>query len=136
MASRQQQGRQDNRTGPRNDQGRQAMHQGQDEDQGQHQNQARFDATYWQQQYQREPYYNQARNFGDYAPAYRIGSENRSRYAGMRFEDVEGDLRAEFETGRGDSRLVWDEAREAVRAAWDREDRMDVRGRDRQGGDQ
>ena len=99
------------------------------------QGQARFDSTYWQQQYQNEPYYNQQRSFGDYEPAYRIGSENRSRYAGLRFEDVEGDLRGEFEASRGDSRLGWDEAREATRAAWDREDRMETRGRDRQGED-
>lgn len=135
MANRQQQGRggneqrtQGRRTqGQRADQGLQAM----DQPPGP----GRFDTTYWQQQYRQEPYYNQARNFGDYEPAYRIGSENRGRYAGMHFEDVEGDLRGEFETGRGDSRLGWDEARDAVRAAWEREDRMDTRGRDRQGED-
>lgn len=114
-------------------QGGQAMQQGR----GMQQDQARFDTTYWQQQYQNEPYYNQARNFGDYEPAYRLGAESRSRYAGQRFEDVEGDLRGEYEASRGDSQLGWDEAREATRAAWDREERMDTRGRerDRQGED-
>jgi hypothetical protein len=103
--------------------------------QGMQQGQDRFDTTYWQQQYRNEPYYNQARNFGDYEPAYRLGSESRGRYAGQRFEDVEGDLRGEYEASRGDSQLGWDEAREATRAAWDREERMDTRGRDRQGQD-
>ena len=99
---------------------------------GTQQGQARFDSGYWRQQFQSEPYYNQARNFGDYEPAYRLGTESRSRYAGQRFEDVEGDLRGEYEACRGDSQLGWDEAREATRAAWDREERMDTRGRDRQ----
>lgn len=99
------------------------------------QGQARFDSTYWQNQYQNEPYYNQARNFGDYEPAYRLGSESRSRYAGQRFEDVEGDLRSEYEASRGQSQLGWDEARDATRAAWEREDRMNMTDRDRQGQD-
>ena len=103
--------------------------------QNRQQGQSSFDSTYWQQQYQNEPYYNQSRNFGDYEPAYRIGSESRSRYAGQRFEDVEGDLRGEFEASRGGSKLDWDEARQATRAAWDRQDRMDTSGRDRQGQD-
>ena len=99
------------------------------------QGQARFDSTYWQNQYQNEPYYNQSRSFGDYEPAYRLGSEGRGRYAGQRFEDVEGDLRSEYEASRGRSQLGWDEARDATRAAWEREDRMDLSGRDRQGQD-
>ena len=128
MANRQQgTGHQQRTQGQGRQQGR-AMPQGQ----GMQQDQSRFDTTYWQQQYRNEPYYNQARNFRDYEPAYRLGTEGRSRYAGQRFEDVEGDLRGEYEAGRGDSQLGWNEAREATRAAWDREERMDTRGRDRQ----
>lgn len=130
MANRQQGTGNQHRTQGRGKQDR-SMQQGQDMQQGL----SRFDTTYWQQQYQSEPYYNQARNFGDYEPAYRLGTEGRSRYAGQRFEDVEGDLRGEYEASRGDSQLHWDEAREATRAAWDREERMDTRGRDRQGQD-
>ena len=128
MANRQQGGNQQQRT---QGQGKQQAQAGQAMQQGQ----ARFDSTYWQQQYQNEPYYNQARNFGDYEPAYRLGTESRSRYAGQRFEDIEGDLRGEYEASRGGSQLGWDEAREATRAAWDHEERMDTRGRDRQGQD-
>lgn len=123
MANRQQGGNQQRIPGKQAQQ--QAMRQGP----------ARFDSSYWRQQFQSEPYYNQARNFGDYEPAYRLGTESRSRHAGQRFEDVEGDLRGEYEASRGDSQLGWDEAREATRAAWDREERMDIRDRDRQGHD-
>ena len=94
-----------------------------------------LDSSYWRQRFQSEPYYNQARNFGDYEPAYRLGTESRSRYAGQRFEDIEGDLRGEYEASRGSSQLGWDEARDATRAAWDRQERMDTSGRDRQGQD-
>lgn len=128
----QQQRTQGQRTQP--GQGKQ-QDQGGMQSQGMQQGQARFDSTYWQQQYQSEPYYNQARNFGDYEPAYRLGTESRSRYAGQRFEDVEGDLRGEYEASRGSSKLGWDEAREATRAAWNHQEQMDTRGRDRQGQD-
>lgn len=116
-------------------QGQRTQGQGKQQERAMQQGQSSFDSTYWQQQYRSEPYYNQARNFGDYEPAYRLGTESRSRYAGQRFEDVEGDLRGEYEASRGSSHLGWDEAREATRAAWDRQDRMDTSGRDRQGHD-
>jgi uncharacterized protein (TIGR02271 family) len=79
---------------------------------------------YWNQNYNREPYYNNTRSWDDYDPAYRVGYEGYGRYGGQKTcEECETDLRSEFERNKGKSRLSWDEARPAVQAAWNRVDR-------------
>jgi len=89
--------------------------------------------AYWQNQYQTEPYYRQGSSFSDYEPAYRTGIEGRNQFSGQRFEDVEGELRNNYEHNRGTSTLGWTQgASQACRAAWDRSDRMQDQDRDRQ----
>src|SRR6478735_981259 len=39
------------------------------------------EAGYWQDSYEREPYYQSGMTFDDYAPAYRLGGESRSHVA-------------------------------------------------------
>jgi hypothetical protein len=50
------------------------------------------EAGYWKDSYEREPYYQSGMTFDDYAPAYRLGGESRSRFADQSFDDVEEDL--------------------------------------------
>jgi len=52
-------------------------------------------------------------------PAYRYGIESGSRYQGKRFDQVETNLRADFEKNKVCA-LSWDQARGAVRDAFDR----------------
>ena len=42
---------------------------------------------------------------------------------GKRYEDIEPDLRRDYERNYASSRLTWDKARPAIRAAWQRFDR-------------
>lgn len=79
---------------------------------------------FWRDNYEREPYYMKNRDFIDYAPAFRAGYEGRRRYAGLRFEDAENQLRSDYERFRGTSLLTWDNARSAAQAAWNRVERM------------
>ena len=89
--------------------------------------------SYWRNQYQNEPYYSQGQSFDQYEPAYRTGAEGRSQYSGQRFEEVESNLRSEYETNHGSSTMSWDQgAKQACRAAWDRADQMSASDRDRQ----
>lgn len=81
-------------------------------------------ASYWREQYQYEPYVAKNEKYDDYAPAYRTGYEGRSQHAGQRFEEVEADLRRDWENTRGSSKLGWDKASQACRAAWDRADQF------------
>lgn len=89
--------------------------------------------SYWRNQYQNEPYYSQGQSFDQYEPAYRTGAEGRSQYSGQRFEEVESNLRSEYEANHGSSTMSWDQgAKQACRAAWDRADQMSASDRDRQ----
>lgn len=81
-------------------------------------------AAYWREQFQNEPYVTKGQKFDEYAPAYRTGYEGRSQYAGQRFDDVENDLKRDYENNRGDSTMDWSKARQACRAAWDRADQF------------
>jgi len=81
--------------------------------------------AYWRENYATQPYYESGYTYDDYHPAYRAGWEGRARYEGRSFQEVEGELRADYERRRGASRLAWDRSREAARAAWERFDATD-----------
>jgi len=56
-----------------------------------------------------------------YRPAYRYGLASSTRHEGKRFEDLETDLRGDWERSHAAaSGLTWDQARGAVRHAFDR----------------
>ncbi len=80
---------------------------------------------YWRQAHIREPYYRKDFTYDDYGPAYRTGYEGASRYVGQnkRFDEVEPNLRTDFERMKGKSRFAWEDAKQAARAAWDRVER-------------
>ena len=81
---------------------------------------------YWREAYSREPYYRTDYTYDDYAPAYRTGYEAGGRYLGQgkRFDDLESELRSNYERIKGKSRLAWEDAKDAVRAAWHRVERL------------
>jgi hypothetical protein len=81
------------------------------------------ESAYWKQNYNSRPYVDREAQWDDYEPAYRTGYEGYGRYHGRRFDEVETDLRGDYERGRGRSSLGWDKARFAARDAWDRVER-------------
>ena len=80
--------------------------------------------AYWREAYRREPYVRQEFTYEDYGPAYRVGYTAPVRRNGE-FEQLEVDLKDDFDRVRGKSRLRWEEAREATRAAWHRATRKE-----------
>jgi hypothetical protein len=78
---------------------------------------------HWRDQYKRESYFSADHTYDDYAPAYRVGYEGAGRYAGRKFDEVETDLRRDYDSLRGTSKLNWEKAKSAARAAWDRIER-------------
>ncbi|SDF48375.1 conserved domain-containing protein [Massilia sp. PDC64] len=61
--------------------------------------------------------------YDDYAPAYRYGNEMRrdARYQGRNWEDVESDLRSDWDTRYGSSgSSTWERMKAAVRSGWNR----------------
>jgi uncharacterized protein (TIGR02271 family) len=81
--------------------------------------------AYWNEHHSGEPYYDRSFSYDDYRGAYRTGYEGFARLgsSGKRYEEIEPDLRREYEQKHSSARLPWDKARPAVRAAWQRFDR-------------
>jgi hypothetical protein len=75
--------------------------------------------AYWREAFRSEPYVRPELTYDDYSPAYRVGYTGPVRRQGA-FDEIESELKDDFQRVRGPSRLRWEEAREATRAAWRR----------------
>jgi hypothetical protein len=77
---------------------------------------------YWRNNYTSQPYFEKDYDYTDYQPAYRAGYEGYGRYgdSGRTYDDVEPDLRRDYERDRGDAGLAWDKAKFAAKDAWHR----------------
>jgi hypothetical protein len=76
--------------------------------------------AYWKEHYSNRPYYSEDVGYDTYAPAYRFGWESASRHSGRNFDEVERDLRGDWEKSKHGTRLGWDKAKQAIRDAWER----------------
>lgn len=76
--------------------------------------------AYWRENYRNRDYVDRDAGYETYQPAYRTGYEGYGRYPGRRYEEVEPDLRRDYEGGTGKAGLAWDKARHATRDAWRR----------------
>lgn len=77
-----------------------------------------LEETYWRENYTREPYYTEGKDFVDYGPAYQM-SVQRYR-SDSTFEENESSMAEEWNTSKQESTLHWLQARAAAKAAWDR----------------
>ena len=80
--------------------------------------------SYWRSTYENEPYRASGYSYDDYGPAYKLGYEGRTRYAGRAYNEVENELASDWEATKGDSRLAWEDAKHATRAAWHKVERV------------
>ncbi|MGP1384828.1 MAG: hypothetical protein ACTS2F_14780 [Thainema sp.] len=78
---------------------------------------------YWRNNYQSRPYIDPRHDYDYYAPAYRMGYNSYALYGlnrGMSYEQVEPQIRSEYERNHAHHGLAWEKAKFAVRDAWDR----------------
>lgn len=75
---------------------------------------------YWRDNYASRPYIASGSTYDDYGPAYRHGVDSYTRYPDRSFDEMEPDLRRDWDSSRGQSKLEWEHARHASRDAWDR----------------
>ena len=78
--------------------------------------------AFWRSEFGNRPYFTQGSPYDQYGPAYQYGWESHARYStkGKTFDDVEADLRRDWDRCRGASKLSWEHAKEATRDAWQR----------------
>ena len=66
-------------------------------------------------------------SFDDYRPAYRYGTQSRTRYQGRDWDDgLEHELKQGWDKTKGDSRLAWERAKVAVKDAFSSNDAYDT----------
>jgi hypothetical protein len=76
--------------------------------------------AYWRDNYSRRPYVESGTTYNDYGPAYGYGVSEFARDPDRSFDEVEPELRRNWESRRGESALDWDRAKPAARDAWQR----------------
>jgi hypothetical protein len=74
---------------------------------------------YWRAHYDTRPYVSPGTKYDEYRPAFQYGWESYARYQGRRFDDVEVELRRDWES-RPAAPLGWERVRMAARDAWQR----------------
>jgi len=80
--------------------------------------------AYWRSNYSQKSYVAKDTDYSTYQPAYRTGYEGRSQYPSKKFEEVETNLKRNYEKSKGNSTLSWEEAKSATRDAWNRVERV------------
>lgn len=79
--------------------------------------------AYWRDQYPETDYYQPGRDYESIQPAYQYGWQARTAYADRSWDEVEGDLRREWETQKAEKVPgTWEDAQRPIRDAWDRVD--------------
>ncbi|MFH7764615.1 hypothetical protein [Acinetobacter sp. BSP-28] len=82
--------------------------------------------AYWREQHRDRPYFHETQNTysdldydRDYRVAYEVGYKNRPLFdSDTHFEQVETELRTQWEAIKGPSRLDWEQAKYAAKDAW------------------
>jgi len=76
--------------------------------------------TYWRDNWNTRPYVTADRGFDYYRPGYRYGFEAANRYKGRQWNDIEPDLRRDWDRYEHRSTSTWEHVKEAARDAWNR----------------
>lgn len=76
--------------------------------------------AFWRETYVQREYIPSGLPYSEVQPAYRFGWECARRNEGRSFEDIEHELRRDWETQPHSRSLTWERAKGAVRDAWDR----------------
>ena len=76
--------------------------------------------AYWKENFSKQKYVDRNADYATYQPAYRTGFEGRSQYPGKKYEEVEADLKRNYESSKGTAGLSWEKAKNATRDAWQR----------------
>jgi hypothetical protein len=79
--------------------------------------------AYWRDNYMARPYYTAGDAYDTYQPAYQYGWESYPKFPGRKFDEVETELRSDWDKTKHSANLTWDRAKNATRDAWHRVER-------------
>ena len=77
---------------------------------------------FWRIEFLKRPYFTPGSPYEEFGPAYQYGWESYSTFGtkGKTFNQIETDLRRDWESRRGKSKLTWEQAKGATLDAWGR----------------
>ena len=75
---------------------------------------------YWRSNFSSRPYIGNERNYERWQPGYRYGAESAQRYEGKNWNDVESNLRSDWDRYEHRGTSTWEQMKDAVRDGWDR----------------
>lgn len=81
-----------------------------------------FEDAYWMNNFRNQTYVEGDADFNIYRAAYRAGYEGRKQHPEKTFEEMEAQLRRDYEQSELEETLLWDKAKFAARDAWSRVD--------------
>jgi len=73
---------------------------------------------YWRKHFQELGYVEETDDYALFEPAFRTGYMGRRRHPGKTFQEVENELRRDYEAVAGETALAWEKAVCAVCDAW------------------
>ena len=76
--------------------------------------------AYWRENYKRRPYVDPNDNYESYGAGYRFGYEATEQYPDQHWDDVEPNLRRDWDSYKYRGASTWEQIKHAVRDAWDR----------------
>ncbi|HSE41497.1 MAG TPA: hypothetical protein VLH08_12115 [Acidobacteriota bacterium] len=78
--------------------------------------------AYWKEKLKTRSYYNEGREYDEYATAFHYGWDAAARpeNACRKFEDIEAELEREWPSYKGSNEKSWQHAKDSVRDAYDR----------------
>jgi hypothetical protein len=78
--------------------------------------------AYWKEKYKTRAYYNEGREYDDYALAFHYGWESAAKpeNAGRKFEEIEPELERNWSSYTGSDKNTWQDFKDAIRDAYDR----------------
>ena len=76
--------------------------------------------TYWREHFASQPYVSLGDSYDSYRPAYHAGFANFARFEGRPSDEVEEELRKDYEKRMATNGLSWEKAKHAARDAWNR----------------
>ncbi|HSE41498.1 MAG TPA: hypothetical protein VLH08_12120 [Acidobacteriota bacterium] len=78
--------------------------------------------AYWKEKYKTQAYYNEGREYDDYATAFHYGWESAAKpeNAGRKFEEIEPELERDWPSHRSSNDHTWQDFKDAVRDAYNR----------------
>ena len=81
--------------------------------------------AYWRDEYAHRDYYQPDVAYDTVRPAYQYGWESRARYPDRSWEEVQSDLRREWEVKQAEKMPgTWEDAQRPIRDAWERVDTL------------